>query len=145
MSWRIFSFLAVVVMLVGGVAKIVTNYNVVAMPRLGIFGVPFGNVICFGLCLALDLFIIARVLRSRPRYLSIFLKPFAASALMGAGAWAVYGLLYKVLARNTIAVLGSIAVAVVIYGVLVVALRCISREDLALMPKGDKIARLLKL
>ena len=137
--------LPVVVMLVGGVAKIVTNYNVVAMPRLGIFGVPFGNVICFGLCLALDLFIIARVLRSRPRYLSIFLKPFTASALMGAGAWAVYGLLYKVLARNTIAVLGSIAVAVVIYGVLVVALRCISREDLALMPKGDKIARLLKL
>ena len=46
---------------------------------------------------------------------------------------------------NTIATLGSIAIAVVIYGVLVVSLRCISREDLSLMPKGDKIARLLRL
>jgi len=127
------------------VAKIITNYNVVAMPRVGIFGVPFGNVICFGLCLVMDLFIIARVLRSHPRYRSIFLKPLAASALMGAGAWAVYGLLYKLLERNTIAVLGAIVVAVVIYAVLVVALRCISREDLALMPKGEKIARILKL
>ena len=29
--------------------------------------------------------------------------------------------------------------------VLVVALRIISRDDLALMPKGDKIARMLRL
>jgi stage V sporulation protein B len=36
-------------------------------------------------------------------------------------------------------------VAVVVYGVLVVALRAISRDDLSLMPKGDKIARLLRL
>ena len=39
----------------------------------------------------------------------------------------------------------SIGVAMVVYMVLVVALRIISRDDLALMPKGDKIARLLRL
>ena len=33
----------------------------------------------------------------------------------------------------------------VVYLVLVVALRAISREDLSLMPKGDKLARLLRL
>ena len=132
-------------MVLGGVVKIVCNYNVVAIPSLGIFGVPFGNVLCFALCLILDLLIISRALRRRPRYLSIFLKPFAAAAVMGLGAWAVYGLLYKFLERNTIAVVGAIGVAVVIYGVLIVALRAIDREDLALMPKGEKIARLLRL
>ena len=137
--------LPVVVMVLGGVVKIVCNYNVVAMPNLGIFGVPFGNVLCFALCLILDLLIISRALRRRPRYLSIFLKPFAAAAVMGLGAWAVYGLLYKFLERNTIAVVGAIGVSVVIYGVLIVALRAIDREDLALMPKGEKIARLLRL
>ena len=137
--------LPVVVMVLGGVVKIVCNYNVVAMPNLGIFGVPFGNVLCFALCLILDLLIISRALRRRPRYLSIFLKPFAAAAVMGLGAWAVYGLLYKFLERNTIAVVGAIGVAVVIYGVLIVALRAIDREDLTLMPKGEKIARLLRL
>ena len=33
----------------------------------------------------------------------------------------------------------------VVYLVLVVALRAISREDLSLMPKGDKIAKLLRI
>jgi hypothetical protein len=117
----------------------------VAIPTVGIFGVPFGNVLCFGLCLVLDLLIISRVLRGRPRYLSIFLKPLIAAGVMGAGAWAVYGLVFKLLHSNTLAVVCSIGVAVVIYAVLIVALKAITREDLKLMPKGDKIARLLRL
>ena len=145
--------LPVLVMVLGGAVKIVTNYNVVAIPTLGIFGVPMGNIFCFALCLVLDLAIISRVIPGRPRYLPIFLKPFAASALMGGGAWAVYGLLSKLLSEgealsrtgNAVATLGAIGVAVILYGVLVIALRCISREDLMLMPKGDKLARLLRL
>ena len=137
--------LPVVVMVLGGVVKIVSNYNMVAIPSVGIFGVPFGNVLCFGLCLVLDLIIISRVLRGRPGYLGIFLKPFIAAAVMGAGAWGVYGLVFKLLSSNTIAVACSIGVAVVIYAVLIVALKAIDREDLALMPKGQKIAKLLRL
>ena len=83
----------------------------------------------------------------------------AASALTGGAAWAVYGLLSRVLTSvpeggteailswrgNAVATLVAIAVAIAVYFVLVVALRAISREDLSLMPKGDKIARLLRL
>jgi stage V sporulation protein B len=39
----------------------------------------------------------------------------------------------------------SIGVAVIIYGVLVLALRAISKEDLKLMPKGEKIAKILHI
>lgn len=146
--------LPVTVMVLGGAVKIVTNYNVVAIPKVGIFGVPMGNVLCFGLCLALDLVIISRVIPQRPRYLPIFLKPLAASALMGGAAWAVYGLLSRlflddsgVISRtgNAAATMAAILVAMVIYFVLIIALRAISRDDLALMPKGDKLARLLRL
>ena len=41
--------------------------------------------------------------------------------------------------------MGAILIAVIIYAVLAVALRAISREDLSLMPKGDKIAKILRL
>ena len=44
-----------------------------------------------------------------------------------------------------IATLGAIGIAMAVYFVLLIALRAISREDLSLMPKGDKIARLLGL
>ena len=145
--------LPVMVMVLGGAVKIFTNYNVVAISKIGIYGVPMGNILCFGLCLLLDLVVISRVIPNRPRYLPIFLKPLAASALMGGGAWAVYGLLSRLLSHggelsrtgNAAATLAAILVAVVIYGVLIIALRAISREDLSLMPKGDKLARLLRL
>ena len=39
----------------------------------------------------------------------------------------------------------AIGIAVVIYGVLVLALHCIRRSDLELLPKGDKLARLLHI
>ncbi len=154
-----FVTLPVLVMILGGGLKIAANYIVVAMPTVGIYGAPVGNLPCFGLCLLLDLFIIARVIPRRPQYVEVFAKPVLASLLMGAAAWAVYGLVEKILSRvpegetqavlsrtgGAIATLGAIGVAAVVYGVLIVALRAITRDDLSLMPKGDKIARLLRL
>ena len=158
--------LPVVVMLLGGVLKIINNYNLVGIPGIGIFGAPFGNVICFGVAMVLDLIIISRVIPGRPSYIPMFAKPAAASALMGLGAWAVYGLGSKLLMStgilcnvdevtqqvtdlsrmgNAVMVALAIGVAVVIYGVLIIALRAISKEDLKLMPKGEKIARLLHI
>lgn len=145
--------LPVLVMLLGGGLKIVTNYHVVVQPGIGIYGAPMGNILCFGLCLALDLVVIARVIPKRPAYLPIFIKPLLASLAMGGAAWAVNGLLTRLLSHGgelsrmgcALTVFLSIGVAMVVYMVLVVALRIISRDDLALMPKGDKIARLLRL
>ena len=158
--------LPVVIMVSGGVVKIITNYNVVVQPGIGIYGAPMGNILCFALCMVLDLILIARVIPRRPRYLQVFAKPVAASALMGLGAWAVYGLLSKLflaagifaqadtvthqvlgLSRtgNALAALTAILVAVIIYGILIIALRALTREDLMLMPTGEKIARLLHL
>ena len=152
--------LPVIVMVLGGVVKIVNNYNLVG--AIGIAGAPVGNILCFGLALVLDLVVITRVIPNRPRLLPIFVKPAIASAIMGGAAWAVYGLLSRVLTAeqvneagetirvvsrmgNALGIFLAIAVAGVVYLVLVVAIRAISKDDLALMPKGDKLARLLRL
>ena len=152
--------LPVIVMVLRGIVKIVNNYNLVG--AIGIAGAPVGNILCFGLALVLDLVVITRVIPNRPRLLPIFAKPAVASAVMGGAAWAVYGLLSRILSSeqvdqagqtvravsrmgNAAGIFLSIAVAGVVYLVLVIALRAISRDDLALMPKGDKLARLLRL
>lgn len=152
--------LPVIVMVLGGIVKIVNNYNLVG--AVGIAGAPVGNILCFGLALVLDLVVITRVIPNRPRLLPIFAKPAVASAVMGGAAWAVYGLLSRILSSeqvdqagqtvravsrmgNAAGIFLAIAVAGVVYLVLVIALRAISRDDLALMPKGDKLARLLRL
>ena len=157
--------LPVVTMLLGGVIKIAVNYNVVAIPSVNIYGAPLGNVFCFGFVCAMDLFIIARVIPGRPSYADVFVKPLAASLAMGASAWAVYGLASRLLVKleafqavdsvlqtvslsrtgNALATIGAIGVACVVYLILVLALRILSKEDLALMPKGEKIGKILHI
>ena len=141
--------LPVIIMLAGGVIKIVLNYNVVVLPQVGIYGAPLGNIFCFALCLILDLIVMARVIPGCPKYIPLFAKPAAAAAVMGLGAWAVHGLLAKLFAAgrmgNAVSTLAAILVAGIIYGVLGIVLRAITKEDLALMPKGEKIARILHL
>ena len=70
--------LPVIIMLAGGVIKIVLNYNVVVLPQVGIYGAPLGNIFCFALCLILDLIVMARVIPGCPKYIPLFAKPAAA-------------------------------------------------------------------
>ena len=46
---------------------------------------------------------------------------------------------------NAVAVLAAIGIAAIIYFALILLTKAISKEDLSLMPKGDKIARLLHI
>lgn len=137
--------LPVAVMLIGGVVKIVVNYNLVAIPSVGIYGAPLGNIFCFGLVCVLDLIIVSRVIPRFPGLLSLFAKPLISALTMGVAAWAVYGLTARFLPSNALCTLLAIAVAGCVYLALIVLLHAITRDELALMPKGDKIARLLRI
>ena len=137
--------LPVVIMLLGGVVKIAVNYNLVVMPQVGIYGAPMGNVLCFGLVCVLDLIVVSRVIPGFPGLFSLFGKPVLATAVMGGAVWGCYGLTSRLIESNTVCTLLSICVGGAVYLALIVLLRALTRDELALMPKGDKIARLLRL
>lgn len=157
--------LPVVIAAIGGLIKLGVNYTLVAVPSLNVVGAAIGTLCCFGAVACMDLFVIHRVVPAPPRLDRIFVKPLIASAIMAVAAWAFHGLLAKVLSLisvfqavdeagvvtglsrigNALATLGGIGIGVIVYLILIVALKTISREDLALMPKGDKLAKLLRL
>jgi len=155
---------------IGCVLKLAVEYVLVGNKDIGIRGGAISIAACFGLIALLDLFIIKRTL---PRSLSmarVFLKPVGAAAAMGLSAWAVNGLMTKAflslkvfvaetqellpdgtavlsLSRTgtALSVLVSIGVAVIVYFALILVTRAISKEDLALLPKGDKLAKILRV
>lgn len=138
--------LPILAVIIGGVVKVVVNFILVGNPNIRINGAPVGTLTCFIVISALEIFIIRRSIPAPPSFLRAFLKPFVPSALMAAAAWATYGLLTNFLHfGNSLATIGGIGVGVVVYLALVLALRVLSREDLALMPKGDKIAKILHI
>ena len=136
--------LPIVAVVIGGLVKIAVNYTLVGNPAIRINGAPVGTLCCFLVVDILEMLIIRRAIPQPPSFLRALLKPLAAALVMAAAAWASYGLLNRFLG-NALSTVGAIGVGVIIYLMLVLALRAISPDDLALMPKGDKIAKILKI
>lgn len=137
-------YLPVLTVVAGGAIKIVVNYLLVGNYDINIYGAPVGTLCCFAVAAVMDLFFVHRALSHPPKYGQVFLKPLIASVIMAGAAWASQGLLSQFLG-NSLSTFGAILAGVVVYVFLIVALRAISPDDLALMPKGDKIAKILKI
>ena len=162
-SFLLYAMLAIAA--IGGIIKLSVNYVLVGIESINVVGAAIGTLCCFAVVALLDLFVIHRIIPSPPRISRIFVKPVAASAVMAAAAWAANGLLAKLLGMLApfravdasgavtglsrmgivLSTLGGIGVGGIVYLILVVTLRVISKDDLALMPHGDKLSRLLRV
>ena len=139
-------------MVAGGITKIVMNYVLVGNPDINIHGAPISTLCCYLVIVVLNLIFVWKYSPEKPRYLQLFTKPVIASALMGGAAWGVHGLVFRAMSQshgafgaNALAVLLGIVAGVVVYAVLVIALRILRAEDLKTIPHGDRLAALLHL
>ena len=138
--------LPVYFLLIGGVTKIVVNIVCVSNPRIGIFGAVFSNLSCYGIAALLDVIALVVVSKSRPKVLDVFVKPVFASAVMGGFAYLVYhgfGYLFDTSRYlfSAVACVTAIAVAMIVYVVLMVALRIFNKDEIVFLPGGRKLLR----
>ena len=145
--------LTIVSMLAGGGVKIAANLLLVGLPSVNILGAAIGTICCYLVICLLNGIFIYRTMSVKPNYKRVFLRPLFSAVVMGAGAWAVYGLLSKILGLTQgasrmlmlLAMGAAIGVAVVIYLVMIIVTRAITLEDMKLIPKGEKLAKLLHI
>lgn len=145
--------LPVISMIVGAVVKISINWVLVGNPDISISGAAVGTLACFVVMCALNFIFIQHTLEKKLRLSKIIVRPLISAAVMGACAWAVYGLLEKLLLSGddagrmmmTLCMVIAIGVAAVVYLILVFAIKAITLDDIKLLPKGDKIANKLKM
>ena len=143
--------LPVLTVILGGLVKIILNSVLVGKPEINIHGAPISTLCCYVVIAGLNLFLVWLYSPEKPRYLQIFAKPVAASVLMGGAAWAVHGFVSRALSghsaygANAIATLCGILAGVIVYAILVVALRILRAEDLKTVPHGKKLAKMLHL
>ena len=134
----------VINMLIGGIVKIIVNYILVGQPALNIIGAPIGTLICYIAITAMDLISMRQHIQARPAVFGNLIRPLLASVLMGAATWMVYHALAAAVSWK-LACMAALVFAVVLYAVLVIALRCVTYEDCMLLPKGEKIAKILRI
>jgi len=133
----------VINMIIGGVVKVIINYVLVGIPELNIMGVAIGTLVCYFVIVTLNILAMAKKKTIDLRSLKGLLKPLLASVLMGAVAYMVNGFLQPFSAK--LACVAAIGAAGLCYLVLVIALRVITYDDCQLLPKGEKIAKILRI
>ena len=93
--------LPIFTVIAGGVVKVVMNYILVGNPDISIHGAPISTLCCYLTICGLNLFFVWKYSPEKPRYIQLFAKPVIASVMMGAAAWAVCGLVSRVLSGHS--------------------------------------------
>ena len=144
---------AMIAVPIGGAVQITLDYFLVANPSIGIIGSPIGTLVCFIVITALNISRIFAKVPERPKFAVAFLKPFACTAVMAVVAFAGYKASYLL----TSALFGSermgvaaalvvaIALALITYLIMIIATHTITSDDIKLVPKGEKLAKLLRI
>ena len=135
----------VINMFIGGIVKIAVNYVLVGIPEINIVGAPVGTLVCYIVITVLNYFALRRCVKGDLPIFRNLIRPLIASAIMGAGTFMVYRVLRTLLPSGRLACLAALLFAVCLYLILAVALRCITYEDCMLLPKGEKIAKILRI
>ena len=136
----------VINMLIGGVLKLAAVAILTGNPAIGIVGTPIGTLLCYLAICVLNIYSIRTLLDHPPAIVKNLLRPFLAACVMGIF---VYGTLFglKTLGITSRLILcgAPIAIGVVAYALAAVKFKVVTRQDCLLLPKGEKIAKLLKL
>jgi len=135
----------------GAIVRIAFSYFLVGNPDIGIIGSPIAMLACFSVIVALNVIFIKTKIKTNMKFFSGFVKPLICASIMAAVAyftfWSAHWLGSGFLGTGRTAVVIYLAVAilagVVVYGVLIVITRAITKEDLTYVPKGEKLAKLL--
>ena len=142
--------LTIVSLFTGGIIKITVDWFLVAVPSINIYGAPIGTILCYAVICIMNHIFIRKHYEYKPSLARIVPKPLISSLIMGVFTMASYYLIRLVIhgesrLETLVCMLFCVAVAVVVYVVAVVHTRAITKEDMSLIPKGDKIARYLHL
>ena len=136
----------VVNMLIGGVIKLIIVYVLTGNRAIGIVGTPIGTLTSYVVICILNVFSIRSLVADPPRILRNLIRPLLASCIMGVAVWLSWWCLSAAGIGSRVLLAGlPVAVGMVAYVLAAIALKVITKEDCMLLPKGEKIAKILKL
>ena len=140
----------VINMLIGGVVNLVAVYVLAGIPLINILGTPIGLLMGYVVISILNILSMRRLLPKPPAILPNLLRSFFAAAVMGVLAWGALWALKAIGVREIgtgrlILCAVPVLVGVVSYFFTAVKFKVITHEDCLLLPKGEKIAKILKL
>ncbi len=125
-------------MIAGGIVKVVMNYTFI--PILGIDGAPIATIVCYGVIAVINIICIIKTVKIQFEFMDTLIKPLFCALVMGF----VLIISEKVIGISRIATVLTIGIGAVVYVICAFLVKAIRREDILILPKGERLADLLE-
>ncbi|MDR1627278.1 MAG: polysaccharide biosynthesis protein [Oscillospiraceae bacterium] len=135
--------LPVKILTVGMIIKVVLNYILVGIPSINIQGASFGTLVCYLFVFIAAFYCLYKESGISLDLKSIFFKPLIAGVFCACFSYFSHNLLSKI-APYKLSTVISIIIGCAIYIIFILILRTITRSDLKILPKSEKIIYFLE-
>ncbi|WP_026477293.1 putative polysaccharide biosynthesis protein [Alkaliphilus transvaalensis] len=136
-------FIPVRNLMIGAVVKFVLTYVLTGIPALNVKGAALGTVAAYLVAALLNFIEVKRRTEAKFNIVQFIVKPVVSVALMAAVVSASYMVLNPMIG-NKLSTALSIGVGAAVYGIVLLVSGAITQEDFELLPKGQKIAKVLR-
>ena len=140
-------FVPAISILIGCVCKVILNIVLIRIPSVNIYGAAISSIVCQVVTFLVNCLVLLKHIPFKVTASKYIGKPLIASVIMGGAAIGIYSLITAILNNgymtNLLATIVAIAVAGIIYIVLLLKLRVMNKDEILLLPKGNKIYELL--
>ena len=129
-------------MSVGALVKMVFAYFLIGIPSVGIYGAPISTLLCDLTITLINLSFLGGTIPKSKRsggIWQVYYKPLAAALLAILASLTVYLPIVKYKNQDTMALLLAMIVATIVYLTFGILFKMITKEDIALLPMGEKI------
>lgn len=131
-------------MVIGTVVRIALVWVLCGNPEINVYGSAIATLVSYFVMVALNMVAVHRLLPGTPSAVGLSIRPLLASVIMGGVSYGVYFVLTMFLSPK-IAVIPAVIAAIAVYAAAAVLTKAVGREEIVRLPKGEKIAALLRL
>lgn len=128
---------------VGVIVKLILNIVLIPIPSIGVNGAAIGTILCNLIACAIGFSVLKKNMDIKFTFSKYVIKPILATIIMSVCSYAIY-LVIKGIIFGKIATIIAIGSAVIIYILAIVALKVFTKEEILMIPYGQKIYKLLE-
>ena len=128
---------------IGCLVKLVLNLILLQIPILNIYGAAIASIACHTVAFVIVFKALKKYVKLDLTFKRSVLKPVIATAIMGICSYTLFLILNRINLGNRATII-SILFAVIVYFAAVIALKIYNKEDIYMLPKGNKIYKILK-
>ncbi len=128
---------------VGVFVKFILNITLIKVPKFGVNGAAIGTIACNAIACIIGFYVLNKNMNIKFSIFKYIIKPIIATIIMSICSYAIYLVICSIISQK-IATIIAIVIAIIIYILAVIALRIFTKEEICMLPGGQKIYKILE-